>query len=222
VGQWWVSGVLSMPNGRVVLFSWVVWIMVSIVLHELAHGWAAIRKGDRTPIELGHMTWNPVVHIPPLSLLMFGLFGFCWGLMPVDPSRMRGRYARAYVAFAGPACNMILFAILVVLTVVHLHTAALIPQPLRDNLEIFLRIGAMINAVGFMFNLLPVPPLDGSTIASEFSRGYRNFMRSENGAIVAMVAFAVLMLGFGGVVFETAQRVTGAAIFAIARLTGIP
>jgi Zn-dependent protease len=222
LGQWWVSSVLSGPNGQIMLFSWVVWVIGSIILHELAHGWAAIRKGDRTPIELGHMTWNPVVHIPPMSLLMFGLFGFCWGLMPVDPSRMRGRYAHAYVAFAGPLCNIIQFTVLVIASIAFIRLGGAVPQPLQGNIEMFLWVGAMINAMGALFNLIPVPPLDGSTIASEFSRAYRNFMRTENGAIVSLIAFALLMIGLGGYVWGAAAAVTSMAIGLGLSATGAP
>lgn len=211
---------MSMPNGQIVLFSWIVWVIGSIVLHELSHGWAAIRKGDRTPIELGHMTWNPTVHIPPISLIMFAIFGFCWGLMPVNPSRMRGRYAPAYVAFAGPACNIILFIMLVVISVGFIRLGSGVPQPLRDNIATFLWVGTMINAMGFVFNLIPIPPLDGSAIASEFSRGYRNFMRTENGAIISMVAFALLMVGLGGRVWEFASKISHESIDFGIRLTG--
>ena len=67
LGSWWVASVLDMPNGKVVLVSWVVLVIGSIVLHELAHGWAAIQRGDKTPIYTGHMTWNPLV---PFTIVM--------------------------------------------------------------------------------------------------------------------------------------------------------
>ncbi|HBS28903.1 MAG TPA: site-2 protease family protein, partial [Phycisphaerales bacterium] len=54
---WWIAALLQ--SNPALLVSWVVWVIGSIVLHELAHGWAAIAQGDRTPIETGHMTWNP-------------------------------------------------------------------------------------------------------------------------------------------------------------------
>lgn len=54
-------------------------VIFSITLHELAHGWAAIWQGDRTPIETGHMTWNPLVHMGWASLLMFAIVGIAWG-----------------------------------------------------------------------------------------------------------------------------------------------
>ena len=79
---WWVTDALSVSP--VLLISWVVWVIGSIVLHELAHGWAAISRGDRTPIERGHMTWNPLIHMGGMSLLVFAVVGIAWGMMPVN------------------------------------------------------------------------------------------------------------------------------------------
>ncbi|MBT5381502.1 MAG: site-2 protease family protein, partial [Phycisphaerae bacterium] len=89
--------------------SWIFWVLLSITLHELAHGWAAIWEGDKTPIETGHMSANPVVHMGRFSLIVFALIGFAWGLMPVRPWRFRhGRLGEAIVAIAGPAMNLAL------------------------------------------------------------------------------------------------------------------
>src|SRR5262249_8984123 len=104
--NWWVAEIWN--QSPVLLVSWIVWVIGSIVLHELAHGWAALWCGDRTPIETGHMTWNPLVHMGQMSLLMFALVGIAWGQMPVDPSRFRGRYDDAKVALAGPLMNLAL------------------------------------------------------------------------------------------------------------------
>src|SRR5687768_7769180 len=82
-GSWWVTEALA-AGGPVYVYSWVVIVVGSIVLHELGHGWMAIRLGDRTPLETGHMTWNPVVHMGMYSLVVFALIGIAWGMMPVD------------------------------------------------------------------------------------------------------------------------------------------
>src|SRR3954447_26147620 len=89
-------------------------VVVSISLHELAHGIVAIWLGDRTPIETGHMTLNPAVHLGPISLICLLLAGIAWGSMPVTPSRLRGRYGDALVAAAGPIMNLLLGAIALV------------------------------------------------------------------------------------------------------------
>ena len=207
---WWANWILSLPNGQLVLFSWVFWVVASIVLHELAHGWAAIRRGDDTPSHTGHMTWNPVVHLGGWSLLMLALFGFCWGAMPMNPSRLRGRYAESYVALAGPLCNLAQFAILSLLAIGWNFASTGVPEPLRSNTAAFLFVGCMINLMGFMFNLMPVPPLDGSRVMADINRPYRDLMRSESGAVISMIAFPLMFLVVGRYLWAWAM--TGASL----------
>ncbi|HYE03552.1 MAG TPA: site-2 protease family protein, partial [Phycisphaerales bacterium] len=169
--SWWASDVLE-RGGPVLLYSWVVLVMVSIVLHELAHGWAAIRLGDDTPIHAGHMTLNPLVHMGPVSLLVFALAGIAWGAMPVDPSRIRGRHGEALMAFAGPAMNLLLALIFAALAalLVALADRGVIPPLARSELAghgwAFFSLGVMLNLALAIFNLAPVAPLDGSRVLS--------------------------------------------------------
>ena len=67
-------------------FAVIIVVVISICLHELAHGFAAIALGDRTPEETGHITMNPLVHMGGFSLMMLAIAGISWGAMPVDPS----------------------------------------------------------------------------------------------------------------------------------------
>ena len=105
---WWVHNAF-VNGGAIMLVAWIFWVLFSITLHELAHGWAAIWEGDMTPRELGRMTANPVVHMGGLSLLVFAAIGIAWGMMPVNPSRFRHRrWGDAIVAAAGPVMNILL------------------------------------------------------------------------------------------------------------------
>ena len=206
MGRWWVTDVLSQPDGQVLLGSWVVWVIGSIVLHELAHGWAAIWCGDRTPIEMGHMTWNPLVHMGPVSLIMFALVGIAWGAMPVSPSRFRRRYDDALVSLAGPAMNVLLALIAgIVGGLWYVVGARIAADNVQDNVRIFLWIGTSLNIALALFNLVPVPPLDGSKIAARFFPAYERFIHSEQGAVASMIGFALLFFFSGGVLFRTAQ-----------------
>lgn len=218
LGSWWVADVLGSPNGTVRLVSWVVIVIGSIVLHELGHGWAAIRRGDRTPIETGHMTWNPVVHMGQMSLIMFLLFGFAFGAMPVDPSRFRGRYASAYVAAAGPAMNLILTLACILFGGVVLAFAPRIGEPLAGNLFMFFSLGAMLNIILMLFNLLPIPPLDGSRILANFSPGYARLWYSENAQWVAMGLFILVFLFGGQYLVPLATEISGTGIVFVAKL----
>src|SRR5688572_29409894 len=105
---WWM-GNLAAQREYALLVSWIFWVLFSITLHELAHGWAALWQGDDTPRRLGRMTPNPIVHMGWVSLLMFAIVGIAWGVMPVDPSRFRWkRKGRTIVYGAGPAMNVAL------------------------------------------------------------------------------------------------------------------
>jgi len=205
MSHWWVSDWYS--RSPVLLYSWVLWVVISICLHELGHGWAALRRGDRTPIETGHMTPNPLVHIPPTAWIMFALFGFTWGLMPVDPSRMRGRFADAFVAFAGPLVNLALALLCVVGAALWEKYSGGMAHNVAQNGYTFLWTGAMINTMGFVFNLIPVPPLDGSRIAADFIPSYANLINGPNASTIALVAFAALF-------FFGAAKVWGFAMVA--------
>lgn len=187
---WWVE--TYWQANPALLISWIVWVVVSVVLHELGHGVAAIRCGDRTPIETGHMTLNPLVHMGGLSLLAFALFGFCWGLMPVNPSRFRGRYDEAIVAAAGPAVNVGLFALCLVLAVAWAAWGGFAGPNLHDNVFTFFRMGMVINCLGVFFNLIPVPPLDGHRILGEFVPRVRRFWESPQGAQFGLFAFMAI------------------------------
>lgn len=173
------------------LLSWVVVVIGSIVLHELAHGWAAIKLGDRTPIDLGHMTWNPLVHMGAFSLIMFAILGIAWGAMPVDPSRLRGRHGDALVAIAGPAMNILLAIISVIAAGLWIELAprAGVEDPLFKNVGMFFIMGGFLNIVLALFNLLPVIPLDGGRIAASYSRAYAEFAMSENGRWIMLGGF---------------------------------
>ena len=150
----------------------IVTITISIVLHELAHGWAAIKHGDDTPIHTGHMTGNPLVHMGPFSLFAMCLFGIAWGQIPIDSTRLRGKYAQAIVAATGPAANLLLAAATLTALGLLLRGDMLKNTEIHQNLGEFLMVFGSWNLMLCVFNLMPVPPLDGSHILSNFHRGY--------------------------------------------------
>ena len=148
----------------VLLASWVFWVLVSVMLHELAHGWTALWQGDDTPRAAGHLNFNPLVHLGTTSLIFFAAVGFAWGQMPVSPWRFRmGRIGDVLVSAAGPAMNMLLaFLSLTALGVWAVKGPAGTPQ--HENVQLFLLTGGWLNLFLACFNLLPFPPLDGSKV----------------------------------------------------------
>jgi Zn-dependent protease len=196
----------SLQTHPLFFFSVVFTVVLSICVHELSHGWMAMRLGDRTPLLSGHMTLNPVVHMGPFSIVMLLLMGIAWGQMPIDPSRVRGKYGEAKVAFAGPASNLVMAAI--TLTILGLwlrhdiHSMTIAPEasetgeaPFWDNFRLFLTIFGSTNLLLCVFNLLPVPPLDGSHIMANFHRGYAQFIWNPSNQGATMVLFIVVASG---------------------------
>lgn len=140
-------------------------LILAIALHEYAHALAADLQGDRLPRAMGRLTPNPLAHLDPLGTLMIVLVGFGWG-KPVEfrPQALSSRrFGAALVALAGPAMNLLLAA-----------AAAFVlfrvdPVPLSaGTLTSFLTTFTGLNVVLAVFNLLPLPPLDGSRLLTVF------------------------------------------------------
>lgn len=183
-------------------FRFVVIIIISISLHELGHGIAAIRQGDNTPIDEGHMTWNPVVHMGWPSLIILCFVGMAWGQMPVRPNRFKdGARGRMLVSAAGPLTN---FAIaLTCILIINLFARS--PESLL-SLEFFY-LAAYINLGLGIFNLIPIPPLDGFTIFSEI---FPSFQQVRNTQMASMLFIILFISGGLRFVWEAADVLLGA------------
>jgi Zn-dependent protease len=141
-------------------------LVYSIVLHELAHGWVAYRLGDPTAKRLGRLSLNPIRHIDPIGTLMLFIFGFGWAKpVPVDFRNLRDtRKGLILVSSAGVVANTLLaFAAFL------LHRL-FAPTP-GGTFAVFLYFMAQINIMLAAFNLIPIPPLDGSKILMGFASG---------------------------------------------------
>ena len=161
-------------------------VVFSIVVHETAHGRAAGFCGDDTAREQGRLTLNPIPHIDPfgslilpLVLSLLGAFPFGWAKpVPIDPRRLRDPWnAQPKIAAAGPASNLLLaviFAVVlgIVVSVVDIRPAAMGAGGLAADVGLFLarlaQVGIQVNVVLALFNLLPIPPLDGSWVVRRF------------------------------------------------------
>ncbi len=199
---WWIHEFWQ--QGRATeLAAWIFWVIASITLHELAHGWAALAEGDDTPRVRGHLTANPVVHMGVPSLVIFALVGIAWGLMPVNPSRFRhGRMGRVLVAGAGPAMNIALaFAAL-------LAVRAVDPGSVVAT---FLYVGGYLNIVLAILNLLPIPPLDGATIlANLVPAAARLYARPQAMMLGFFLLVMIFVSGAGSVLFDAAGTIASA------------
>ncbi len=161
---------------------WLPVFILAISVHEAAHAWAAWRLGDPTGVVQGRLTLNPKAHLDPFGTIMFIIsaltgFGFGWAKpVPVNPYNLRNpNRDMAIVAAAGPASNVLqaFFWTAVLAFIVSLF--GLFPGPIRYAMEpvfdFFARVcfaGVFVNLGLATFNLIPLPPLDGSRILRLF------------------------------------------------------
>jgi Zn-dependent protease len=152
----------------------LVILIYSVILHEIAHGLVAERLGDPTARLMGRLTLNPRPHIDPIMTILVPLLLFIGqspviigGAKPVviDPFNLRdGRKDSALVSLAGPATNL---ALAIIFALILKFSAGFIIQAMGANANIVLAIilrAVQINLALFIFNLIPIPPLDGSKI----------------------------------------------------------
>jgi Zn-dependent protease len=191
--------------------SWVVAVVISITLHELGHGVAAVWQGDETPKLLGHMTLDPRAHMPGMSWVLLLLVGISYGLMPVNPARFRSRYGAAMVAAAGPAVNLILAVIGFGIWLTWLKLGGEAELGTRaGNFQEFFRLLGNLNIVLCIFNLMPLPPLDGSAIVGNFSPAFARAARDPRKQQLFFGVFIMIFLFAGFVFWGTADAIQNA------------
>jgi Zn-dependent protease len=152
-------------------------LILAIALHEYGHALAADLQGDRLPRAMGRLSLNPARHLDPVGTIFIFLVGFGWG-KPVEfrPQALASkRFGAAIVALAGPMMNLLLAIAAAFAYVLLFGTSALSSDILvsrggevSDAIQIFLRIFLDLNVLLAVFNLVPVPPLDGSRLLTIF------------------------------------------------------
>jgi Zn-dependent protease len=186
-------------------------IFVALPFHEFAHALAAFRLGDGTARLFGRLTLNPLVHIDPLGAILIVLVGFGWAKpTPVNPLNLRGgRQGEAIVAFAGPASNLVLAAAAALPLRYVIATDMVLPGLVVNTLQTFI----LINILLLIFNLLPIPPLDGSKVAFALmdrrtEMQWRPVLEQYGFLILIAVAFLPILPGGSilDVVFRTLVR----------------
>lgn len=183
---------------------WALPVVIAVVFHEVAHGWMADRLGDNTARWMGRLTLNPIKHIDPVGtvlipilLVVIGspfLFGYAKPV-PIDFRKLNNpKRDMVWVAAAGPVTNLILACISAMI----LALAAKMPMDmawLAQPVALMAQASILINMVLCIFNLLPLPPLDGGRVAVGLLPGPMGYQLSRLEPFGFMIIVVLLMLG---------------------------
>jgi Zn-dependent protease len=188
--------VFSDANDILLRVVFIIPMILSLNVHEWAHAWSAYRLGDDTAFRMGRLTLNPVPHIDPIGTLLLPLFGvpFGWAKpVPVVPSRFRRdvnmNTGMMLTALAGPISNIVLALIC---GVIFGLLGRFAPEMLQNQGTVMLlQYAITLNIALAVFNMLPIPPLDGSRVVE----GFLPYNLRDSWASVVRLA-PLLLLGF--------------------------
>lgn len=219
-----LSGVLSGEVSPMLLVAYLASIcyiiFCSVPLHEYAHARVAVALGDDTPILRGRVTLNPMAHISPLGALMMLVCGFGYA-KPVEV-RMRNfkkpKRDMSLVALAGPICN-ILQAVVCLFLYCVVYKFFSLENPFAYAFVYFFLYAATVNINLAVFNLIPVPPLDGSRLLTALlpSKYYYKLMQYER-----YINIALIVLLFTGVLTMPLNLISDALLTLLLKIIGTP
>lgn len=182
-------------------------LLFSVIAHEYAHGYAALRQGDTTALEMGRLTFNPIKHIDPfLTIVMPLMMGLMsnWRIMlggakpvPVNPANYKHlKRGDIIVSLAGVATNFVIAILCTALIAVFGKVAEMVPAAHETFgiLQVMMIYGVLINLGLIAFNLIPIPPLDGSHVVKyllppAWSRKYQELARFGFIILIVLLAF---------------------------------
>jgi Zn-dependent protease len=172
-------------------------MLIAFSVHEFAHAWTAWKFGDDTAYREGRVTLNPIAHLDWIGMLFLVIAGFGWAKpVPVRRSRFKNpRLMNIVVTAAGPISNLLLAFILLFLFYLlrALNVFDHASLDLMSNIMIFINYWISINLALFLFNLIPVPPLDGYRIVEEFLSVKTRILIQEKSQ---WITFAFLLIVF--------------------------
>lgn len=193
----------------------LVILLIGFPIHELAHAWVAYRLGDNTAKYQGRLTLNPLAHLDPFGSLLLLVSFIGWAKpVPVNPYRLRfgPRVGHAIVSAAGPLSNLLMAAVVAVLWRLGVF----------DSASTFVRVAAYtfvgVNALLFLFNLIPLAPLDGNSILTglvgeRLARALQPLQKYG-----PMILIGLFLLGYVAPQFDILGRYLGMGMQAVANL----
>ena len=199
----------TIDPGKIII--WFVIFLLSLTVHECAHALAAEKSGDPTGRYLGRVTLNPIPHIDPLGtivlpliMMIYGGWMFGWAKpVPFNPLNLRDRrWGEIFIAVAGPASNVLLVIIFGILYKIIFASSLVSPDSLGDLAQPvwdMLYIGIMLNIILAVFNMIPIPPLDGHHVLRNLLPDTLAESFAQASPMIGLVGMALLITtGFAG------------------------
>ena len=222
---WNVAQRLQNPSSLLSLVLTLPAVIIAMTFHEYAHAFAADKLGDDTPRSQGRLTLNPLRHIEPIGFFLLLFAGFGWGRpVEINTSRFNSKFNKsqgeAIVAFAGPFINIILAIIsaFVLGLLIKFRILENLKMQYAEIIILFLMQLLYINLGLGIFNLIPLPPLDGSKILRHFLP-YNAKMWFDNNQYIFYIAFIVIWIfGIASYIISPAISFLGKLILTLVNM----
>lgn len=204
----------SSPLGRLGDPTWILAaaaiVFIAFPIHEMAHAATAVALGDPTPRIQGRFTFNPAAHIDPFGAILIFLTGFGWA-KPVswNPRNINidVRLGSILVSLAGPVSNLVLAALLILSLRAVPALDGIVPRPVLGFYANFVQSFIYINVLLFVFNLIPIPPLDGSHILFALLPGNLFELQMQLSRYGFLLLFLVIFFA-PGIIVGPVQQIT--------------
>lgn len=224
-----LGGYIQNPSKLLSLILALPAVIVAMTFHEFAHAFAADRLGDETPRNQGRVTLNPLKHIESIGFVMLLFAGFGWGRpVEINPTRFKRDISmskgEAIVSFAGPLMNLILAVIFtVILGMVFKFDLLVNVSGTYSSIIIILLYQMIFMNIGLgVFNLIPLPPLDGSKVLRHFLGTNAKMWFDRNQHIFYIIFIAIWVLGLAGVIISPIIEIIAKVIMIfVSKILGI-
>ncbi len=201
----WISSFRADPlNTLLEIVFMIIALLVSLILHEIGHGYVALKCGDPTAKMMGRLSLDPRKHLDPIGMICMFFLGIGWAKpVPINPYNFKNRNRdMLLVSFAGIFVNLILFLVSTFLYVLSFKSYS----PAMDQVRNFLAILLSYNISLAVFNLVPVPPLDGYRLVNQiFFRGELDRRMTQQTMMI--IHYGFLFICLSGVLSSTFSRV---------------